>query len=81
MASEEEQRAQKEDAMPDLGLPSKREKMQPVCRIPDIHVQCASYMVSTYGIASFADTEGVVIYACNKTATNSDLIENLYSVR
>ena len=52
MASEEEQRAQKEDAMPDLGLPSKREKMQPVCRIPDIHVhcivQCASYMVSTY---------------------------------
>ena len=85
MASEEEQRARKEDAMPDLGLPSKREKMQPVCRIPDIHVhcivQCASYMVSTYGIASFADTEGVVIYACNKTATNSDLIENLYSVR
>ena len=30
VASEEEQRAQKEDAMPDLGLPSKREKMQPV---------------------------------------------------
>ena len=30
VASEEEQRAQKEDALPDLGLPSKREKIQPV---------------------------------------------------
>ena len=30
VASEEEQRARKEDAMPDLGLPSKREKIQPV---------------------------------------------------
>ena len=30
MASEEEQRAQKEETMPDLGLPAKREKIQPV---------------------------------------------------
>ena len=30
VASEEEQRAQKEETMPDLGLPAKREKIQPV---------------------------------------------------
>ena len=44
VASEEEQRARKEDAMPDLGLPSKREKMQPVgflmymCIVHDIKI-------------------------------------------
>merc|ERR1711990_583701 len=34
-ASEEEQRARKEDAMPDLGLPSKREKIQPVIAVEE----------------------------------------------
>ena len=35
MPSEEEQRAQKEGAMPDLGLPSKREKIQPVIAVEE----------------------------------------------
>ena len=35
MPSEEEQRAKKEGAMPDLGLPSKREKIQPVIALQE----------------------------------------------
>ena len=66
MASEEEQRARKEDAMPDLGLPSKREKIQPV-----------GFQIY---IVSFANMEGV-IFTRNKTTTNADLMENLCFVR
>ena len=73
VASEEEQRARKEDAMPDLGLPSKREKIQPV------GFQIYIYIV--HGI----EIRGCIIckhgrgcYTCmTRRPPFSDLIENI----